>query len=220
MRHSNHSVRGFRLQSLAAGVAAAVVTSLILAACGSGPVSSGSPSTAPTPLITPDPHLREPVTADQIFRALGSAKLGLVANNANTGGANPDIVKLINADIGSWPLRIIEYRSAAALQKALGWKAGDPPGGDEPPYAFAALNVLVQYGPISARAPSAPEAARQAAAQAIVAVLDPLLWPLRQRSVAPIASRTPEPTAAPSVAAPSAKPSAKPAKTPKPSKKP
>jgi hypothetical protein len=215
MRHSNQSGRGRRLPSWAAGFVALVVTSLLLAACGSSPGPSGPPSAAPTPVITPDPHLTEPVTADQIFRALGSAKLGIVANNANTGGGNPDIVKLINADIGSWPLRIVEYTSAAALRKALDWRPGDPPGGDEAPYAFAALNVLVQYGPISARAPVAPPEARQKAAQAIVAVLDPLLWPLLQPSVVPIASRTPEPTPAPSVA-----PSKAPAKTPKPSKKP
>jgi len=215
MRHSNHAGRRRRLPFRAGSTVALVVTSLLLAACGSAPAGSGVPSTAPTPLVTPDPHLKEPVTADQIFRALSAARLRIVANNANTGGGNPDIVKQINADIGSWPLRIIEYKSSAALAKALKWAPGDAPGGDESPYAFAGMNVLIQFGPISARAPSAPEALRQQAAAAIVAALDPLLWPLLQRSVVPIPSRTPVP-----VATPVPSPSAAPAKTPRPSKKP
>ena len=217
MRHSNQVDRGRRLPTWAAGLGVLLVTALGLAACGSSPPASNPPSAAPTPLITPDPHLKEPVTADQIFIALGAAKLGLVANNANTGANNPDVVKLINADIGSWPLRIVEFTSAAALQKALGWKAGTGPGGDEAPYAFVGLNVLIQYGPISARAPAAPDGARQKLAASIVAVLDPLLWPILQRSVVAIPSRTAAPTAAPPAASPSAKPAPK---TPKPSKKP
>ncbi len=210
MRHSNHSPVARRLSPWAAGLLA-----LAVVGCGSAAPASAPPTVAPTPVVTPDPHLREPVTADQIFRALSVAKLGIVANNANSGGGNKDIVKQINADIGSWPLRIIEYRSSAVLAKATGWKAGQAPGSDEAPYAFAGLNVLLQYGPISARAPSAPDATRQKAAAAIVAVLDPLLWPLAQRSVVPIASRTAEPAAsvAPS-AGPSAAPSGKASKAP------
>jgi hypothetical protein len=215
MRHSNHAGRGRGLPFRAASAVALVITSLLLSACGSAPAGSSVPSTAPTPLVTPDPHLKEPVTADQIFRALGAAKLGIVANNANAGGGNPDIVKQINADIGSWPLRIIEYKSSAALAKALKWVPGSAPGGDESPYAFAGMNVLIQFGPISARAPAAPEALRQQAAAAIVTALDPLLWPLLQRSVVPIPSRTPVP-----VATPVPSPSAAPARTPRPSKKP
>jgi hypothetical protein len=212
MRHSNHGDRVRRLPTWAAGVFV-----LTLAACGSAPAASGPPSAAPTPVVTPDPHLREPVTADQIFRALGSAKLGIVANNANAGGGNPDIVKSINADIGSWPLRIIEYRSSAALHLALGWKSGVAPGSDESPYAFASLNILIQYGPISARAPSLPDVTRQKLAASIVAALDPLLWPILQRSVEPVPGRTAAPTASPAPPSASPKP---PAKTPKPTKKP
>jgi len=219
MRHSNQFDPGRRLPTWAAGLGVLLVTALSLTACSSPPAASIPPSAAPTPLITPDPHLKEPVTADQVFIALGAAKLGLVANNANTGNGNPDIVKLINADIGSWPLRITEYKSAAALREALGWKAGATPGGGDAAYGFAGLNVLIQYGPISARPPAAPDGAHQKLASAIIAVLDPLLWPILQRSVDAIPSRTAAPTAAPPAASPS--PSAKPAaKTPKPSRKP
>lgn len=215
MRHSNQSGVIRRLPILAAGLFA-----LTLAGCGSVAPASGAPSAAPTPLITPDPHLREPVTADQIFRAFGIARLGISANTASLGkGAKDPVIKLINASLGSWPVRIIEYRSSAALQAALKWKAGDPPGGDESPYAWAGLNILVEFGPISARAPSAPDTTRQAAAASMVAILDPLLWPMAQRAVVPLPSRTAAPAATP---VPSAKPPAKPSPkaTPKPTKKP
>jgi hypothetical protein len=89
------------------------------------------------------------------------------------------------------------------------------------------LNVLVEFGPISARAPSKPAADRQATAKSILGVLDPLLWPIAQHSVAAIPGRTAEPTVAPFPStAPSKAPSAKPpatkpaTKTPKPSKAP
>jgi hypothetical protein len=192
------------------------VLAMIAAACGT---SNGQPqgSALATPSPTPDPHLQGNVTADQMYGILVAAKLGLTANNANLGHGNPNIVKQINGAIAGWPVRITEYRSAAALRNAIEWKPGEAPGSDEAPYAWAAMNVLIQFGPISARAPSAPDAARQATAASIVALLDPLLWPIDQHSVVAIPARTPHPTAAPSV---SAEPSKAPAKTPKPSKKP
>ncbi len=207
MRHSNQASRGRRLPSWAAGLFV-----LLVAACGQTAAPSAPPTPVPTPVITPDPHLKEPVTADQVFRILGSAKLGMKANNATLGGGNPDIVKVINADIGNWPLRITEYRSSAALKKGLGWKAGAAPVRNEAPYGVAGLNVVVQFGPIStAGVPKAPDADRQLVAASIVAVLDPLLWPLVQHSVSVAPSRTVEPR--PSVA-PSAKPSKAPSKAP------
>ncbi len=210
MRHSNHSDRAHRLPIWAVGL-----FGVILAACGSAPAASAPPTPAPTPVVTPDPHLREPVTADQIFRALAAAKLRIIPNNATAGG-DPDIVKQINADLASWPLRITEFRSAKALASSLGWTPGKAPGRNDAPYAFAAFNVLVQYGPISGRAPATPDDARQQVAASILAVLDPLLWPVLQHSVEAIPGRTAEPTATPP--APSVSP--KPARTPKPSKAP
>ncbi len=207
MRHSNQASRGSRLPSWAA-----VLFVLIVAACGQTAAPSAPPTPIPTPVITPDPHLTEPVTADQVFRILASAKLGMKANNATLGGGNPDILKVINADIGSWPLRITEYRSSAALKKDLGWKAGAAPVRNEAPYGFAGLNVLVEFGPVStAGTPKAPEADRQQVAASIVAVLDPLLWPLTQHSVmlAPARTVVPPPSVAPSV-----KPSKAPSKAP------
>ena len=167
----------------------------------------------PTPVVTPDPHLTAPVTADQIFRSLGAAKLGIVANNANSGGGRTDVIKLINADIGNWPLRITEYRSTEARKKALAWKAGAAPVRNQTPYAFAGLNVVIEFGPVSsASAPKKPDAARHALAIAIAAALDPLLWPLDQRSVVAIETRAaaPAPAASAKPARPSKAPSPKP----------
>lgn len=213
MRHSNHAVRGRRLTILFVGLSA-----LALVGCGSGPPASAPPSAEPTPAPSPDPHLKEPVSADDIFRDIGRGGLKISAVNANLGQGNPAIVKQINADIGGWPIRITQYTSSAVLTRALAWAPGEPPGGDEAPYAFAGLNILITFGPISARAPKAPESIRAQAATSLVTILDPLLWPLAQRSVVAIPSRTPVPLATPT---PSAKPTPKPSAkvTPKPSAK-
>src|SRR4029079_16054019 len=148
MRHSNHTARGRRLPRLAAGLAM-LAFAVTVGACGSS-TASPSASTLATPLPTPDPHLKEPVTADQLYAILAAAKLGMVANNANLGHGDPDIVKQINGTISGWPLRITQSRSAAVMRKALGWKSGVEPVGDEAPYAWAALNVLGAFGPTSA----------------------------------------------------------------------
>ena len=190
---------------------AAGLLALIVAGCGSSTVGSPSPSVAPTPAVTPDPHLTDPVADDDIYRAFAKGGVVITPINANLGQGNPDIVKQINANLGGWPLRITQYKSGVVMRKALDWTPGQPPGGDEAPYAIAGLNILIQFGPISARAPSAPDAGRQQAAASIVAVLDPLLWPLAQRSVMAIPSRTPIPAATP---VPTAKPTAKATKVP------
>jgi hypothetical protein len=214
MRHSNHDSRGRRLPTWAVGLLA-----FIIAGCGSSAVGSPSPSAAATPAATPDPHLSEPVAADDIYRAFGKGGVVITAINANLGQGNPNIVKQINANLGGWPLRITQYKSGDALRRVLDWTVGQSPGGDEAPYAFAGLNILIQFGPISARAPSIPDAGRLQAAASIVAILDPLLWPLAQRSVVAIPIRTPIPVATP---IPTAKPTAQPTKAPSkaPSKKP
>jgi hypothetical protein len=192
---------------------------LIIAGCGSSAAGSLSPSVSPAPAATPDPHLSEPVAADDIYKAFGKGGVVITPINANLGQGNPNIVKQINANLGGWPLRITQYKSGDAMRRELDWTPGQSPGGDEAPYAFAGLNILIQFGPISARAPGIPDAGRLAAAASIVAILDPLLWPLAQRSVVAIPMRTPIPVATP---APTAKPTAKPttAPTKAPSKKP
>jgi hypothetical protein len=199
---------------LVAGLAALAVVAV--AACGASAAPPASATPQPTPVVTPDPHLHEPVTADQIYAHLIVAKLGMSCPNANLGNGNPAIVKQINCNIGGWPLKITQYQSGAVLARSLGWIDGEAPRGDEPPYGWAGLNVAVQFGPISARAPSRPDSARQALAAEVLGVLDPLLWPMKQHSVAAIPARTPEPTPTPSASvAPTKAP-----KSPKPSKVP
>jgi hypothetical protein len=220
MRHPNQ-LAGRRLPPVVAGFVALAIGAAAVACGGSAPPSV-APTPLPTPVVTPDPHLKEPVTADQVFRLLGAAKLGIRANNANSGRGNAAIVKQINADIGNWPLRITQFRSSVDLRKALNWKAGSKPVRNETPYAFAALNVLIEYGPVSsAGIPKAPDDARQALAVQIAGTLDPLLWPMAQHSVVAVPVRTPAPAATPAPsAAPTKAPSKAPAKTPKPTKAP
>jgi hypothetical protein len=206
MRVSNHAGRR---RALATGLLA-----LMLAACGPGAAASVAPATvAPTPVITPDPHLTEPATADAIFNAIRSTGLPLSISNAIGGDPNSPIVKKINAAVDNWPLVIVQYKDSATLRAALKWDPKIPPGKGNPPYAFVGLNIMIGFGPPSA-APVAPDAARQAQAKALVAALDPLLWPLEQRSVTPIPTSTataanPSPSAKASPK-PSAKPSTKP----------
>jgi hypothetical protein len=222
MRHSNRQARGRGPSALAAGLVA-LVTAIAVVACGSQAAPAASPTPAPTPVVTPDPHLSEPVTANQIYGILAAARLGMTCPTASLGEGQNGIVKQINCDVAGWPLRIVQYQSGVLLDRNLHWDASRP-GSDEPPYLWAALNVAISYGPISARAPSAPDATRAAMAAHIVDILDPLLWPLRQHSVEQIPARTPvpAPAASPSAAPTKAptKASSKPPTTPKPSKTP
>jgi hypothetical protein len=222
MRHSNQSSRGSRRPWPAVGRlarGAVVIVAVTIAGCGPSAVASGSPTPLPTPVITPDPHLTAPVTADQIYLAIAAGHMTMFPNNATSGGANQDIVKRINADLNNWPLRITAFQSAAALHKAHDWKPGSTPVRGEAPYNFVALNVLVEYGPTNTAAtPTLPEPSHQADAATLVGLLDPLLWPIEQHSVATIPARTPIPPVGASPA-PSGKPRPSPSKAP-PSKAP
>jgi hypothetical protein len=181
---------------------------LIVVGCSPAAAASSPPTSLPTPVVTPDPHLTAPVTADQIWAAIASGHMNLTANNAllNEG----TITKRINADLEGWTLRITAYSTAGAMQAAKTWKSGAAPGVGEPPYTFAALNVIVEFGPTSrASGPPVADPEHQATAAQIVALLDPLLWPIEQHSVRSVPARTippPSPTPAPSKAAKSAAP--------------
>jgi hypothetical protein len=183
---------------------------VMLTACGATAPASAPPATvAPTPVITPDPHLTEPATADAIFNAIRSAGLNLSISNAIGGDPNSPIVKQINAAVDNWPLVIVQYKDGATLRAALKWDPKKPPGNGNPPYAFVGLNILVDFGP-SIGKPAPPDSIREAQARALVAALDPLLWPLEQRSVTPI----PTSTAIAVNPSPSTKASAKPSTKP------
>jgi hypothetical protein len=190
MRGSNHRARGVL------ALAAIVAMSAAVAACGtSAAESSVEPSTAPpTPAITPDPHLTEPATADQIFNAIRRGDLPLSVNNATAGSANAPMIKQINAQVANWPLIITEYRNSALLRAQLGWDAANGVKQGDPPFTWVGMNIVVTFGPTTG-APTAPDATRQAQAKDVVALIDPLLWPLEQRSLTPVATKTPPPGA-------------------------
>jgi len=168
----------------------------IAAGCGPAAVASTSPTPLPTPAPTRDPHLKDPVTADQIYRVIASGGMRLYPNTATT--SEGSIVKRIDADLDGWALRITAYTNGAAMLKARAWKTGGMPGRGEAPYNFSALNLLIAFGPTNPAAPAAPDTAHQATAAKLVEVLDPLLWPIEQHSVLAITARTAVPPTTPS----------------------
>ena len=199
MRSSNQSVQ--RLVTLVIAVTAG------LAACASPAPSSAPPATPrPTPVITPEPHLTEPATADEIFTAIRVGKLPLSVNNATAGDPNSPVVKRINATVGNWPLIITEFRSIALLRETLKWDPANPPAQGNAPYTFVGLNIVIEFGPTTGVL-ATPDATRRDQAERLVALVDPLLWPLEQRSIAPLATRTsPPPSIDPSAATAAATP--------------
>lgn len=193
MRHSNHGA--------GPGLLGVVLVAAVAAACADAPPPP-SATPRPTPVITPDPHLTEPASADEVFIAIGSAGLPLVANNATAGDASRPYRKRINAEFGNWPLTITEFPSATALRQAIGWDPARPPVQGHPPYAFVGLNILVEFGPSTGARLGPPDENRQAQATELVALLHGLLSPIEQRSLVPVALPTPRP--APASALPSA----------------
>jgi hypothetical protein len=197
MRVSNHRTGGVLTLAFCVGLSA------VVGACSSTPSASvAAPTAVPTPVITPDPHLTEPATADQIFHAIRKGDLPLSVNNATTGGLSSPFVKQINAQVGNWPLIITEYRTSAQLHDNAGWDPGTGPTQGEAPYAWAGMNVLVAFGPITGL-PTQPDAMRVQQAKDLVALIDPLLWPMEQRSITPVATKgaPPQVSAQPSPAA-------------------
>ena len=178
-----------------AGVAL-VTVALTLGACSNAPPSIAPATARATPAVT----------ADQVFTAIRVGDLPLSVINATSGDPNSPVVKRINADIGNWPLVISEFRSSAALREATGWDAAAPPQQGDPPYSFVGMNVLT------------PDIRRQDQARILAGLIDPLLWPMEQRSVVRLATKTvPPASGAPAGSgAPPAAPSAAPSVAPSP----
>jgi len=174
-----------------------VATAWLAASCAT-PVPSASPTARPTPLITPDPHLDDPATADAVFLALGSAGLRLTANNAIGGDDDSPLVKRINATFLGWPLAVSQYRTSAALAKLTAWPEDARPDQGQPPVTIAGLNILIEWGPTTGSEPPAPSGPQVQGLRDMAATLDVLLSPLRARSVVTV----------PGVIAPSGGPSA------------
>lgn len=161
---------------------ALVVAAWAVAACAGAPPSP-SPTPVPTPVVTPDPHLGDPATAQEVFNGLGRAGLNITPNTATTGPQDGDIVTRIFATYLGWPLDVTEYRSSAALTKAVTWKAGEDPGRGEHPIAIAGSNILITWGPaLSGAKPNLPDDRQTKGLTELVAALDKLLSPLRART--------------------------------------
>jgi hypothetical protein len=180
-------------------VAALIVASSVLGACGGGTPSAAPSVARATPLITPDPHLDDPTTADAVFIALAKAGLKLTANNADAGGPDSTLVKRINATYLGWPLLVSQYTTSSALSKDTAWPADAKPGQGDPPVSIVGLNILVEWGPTTGAEPPTLDPTRLDGLRDMAATLDALLSPLRAHAVVtvPNASRaaSTEPTA-------------------------
>jgi hypothetical protein len=164
-----------------------VLAGLLAAACSSA-VPSASPTLAPTPLVTADPHLKDPTTAQDVFNGLGRAGLRITPNTATAGSDGGAVVTRINGTYLGWPLDVTQYRTSADLAKAAKWTAGDAPGRGEPPVALVGNNILVRWGPwITGAKPPKPDERQAQGLEALVRATDALLSPLRARTVVPVA---------------------------------
>jgi hypothetical protein len=181
-------------------VALGACAALLLSACGSPPPASVKPVAIATPIVTPDPHLSEPTTADDVYRGLGASGLRITANNATAGTGDSGLVKRINATYLGWPLNVSEYRSTSELTKDTSWAPGEPPGQGEAPVSIAAANILITWGPQTGEHPVKPDVRQVTGLNDLVAAMDRLLSPLRARTVVPVSvpGVVVGPTAAPS----------------------
>lgn len=207
-------------------VAVAVVAVAVFTFTRSGAQTTTTASAVPPPIATPNPHLPDNATAQQVFNGLGHFGLRVTAHTASAGSSDGTIVTRIFATYLGWPLDVTQFNSTQALTNAETWDSGTPPEKGDPPVTIAGGNILVIWGPINAgRAPVRLDERQKAGLQPLVSALDALLSPLRTRTTEavlvtqtapPVATAAPVPSAAPNTK-PAAKPSAKPAKpTPKP----
>ena len=181
-----------------------LAAAVLVGACASTPPTP-SATVAPTPRITPNPHLPTPATAQQVFSGLGKAGIRVTANTATVGKEGTEVVTKIYATYVGWPLDVTQFSSAQALTAVTKWKAGEAPGRGEPPVALAGANILITWGPLASGKKQRELDPRQSdALHDLVAALDVLLSPLKARTTVPVTF------SAPIADAPSPAPSTKP----------
>jgi len=177
-----------------------LLSATLLAAC------SGSAPTA-TPLALPTAtaaalQLPDPTTAGDVYSAMRKQGLGIVATNA-VAGKEP--LTRINATYVGQPLTILAYSSDLARAKYYAFRDGTKPGAGAPTYAYAGLNVVVEFGPKTAgKVPAPPDASLASSATDLATVLEGLLGPLDERSLQRSSNAKPAPTPSPVEASPSA----------------
>jgi hypothetical protein len=166
---------------------AAVALALVVASACGGPGAPPTPTAPAGPVITPDPHLSEPVSVDAIYRMLGSAGIRITPHTASK-GPHGEPIKRIVGTYRDWPIVLSQYSSHAKLRTEAKFDAKVPPGRGEAPYIVEGLNILIEFGPRNTNdaSPAPPPDDKQKAMMALVDVLDPLLGPLSQRSVVPL----------------------------------
>jgi hypothetical protein len=179
MRRSNRGI-----PRIIPAVALALAT--VVTGC-SAPASTPPPSAPAAPVVTPDPHLREPASVDRLYTLVATAGIRITPNTAST-GAHGEPIKRIIGTYSDWPIVLSQYSSSKMLRTQARFDPRVPPGQGEAPYIVEGLNILIEFGPriVNTRSPEKPPADKQQAMIALIAVLDPLLGPLSQRSVVPL----------------------------------
>ncbi|MGH2513313.1 MAG: hypothetical protein ACRDGQ_11560 [Candidatus Limnocylindrales bacterium] len=198
-------------------IALMVGAALLAAACGSTPatVVPSVATAAPSPTPTPDPQLHDPASVDVVLSALQQAGLALTPNSADARTGN--VIERLHLTYAGWPLTLSQYSSSRTLASESGFNPKVKPAVGQPPFILAGLNVLIVYGSNTQNgSPAVPDPQFVSAFQRLVDVVAPLIGPLRQQSVTPVALPTPMPTASPTPG-PSASTPAGPSSPPRPS---
>lgn len=180
-----------RRSASAAAFPRLALLALVVAACAGAPPSP-SPSPIPTPVVTPNPHLGDSATAQEVFNGLGRAGLVITPNTATSGSKDGAVVTRIFATYLGWPLDVTEYRTSDALDKVATWTPGEGPGRGEPPVTVAGANILVTWGPTASGAkPTMPDDRQTEGLADLVGALERLLAPLRARTNSAVAITPP-----------------------------
>lgn len=162
----------------------ALAALLLVAACGgAAPSASVRPIARLTP--TPNPHLVDPTSADQVIASLAAMGMTVITNNASR-GRDGEPVKIVNATFAGWPLSIAEYSSTARRREL---HPLDASAVESTRMLLAGLNIIVLYGPPDRPDAPSPDPGFVGSARALADALEPLLGPLeRQGVLAPAAA--------------------------------
>jgi len=156
----------------------ALAALLLVAACGgAAPGASVRPIARLTP--TPDPHLVDPTSADQVIASLAAMGMTVITNNASR-GRDGEPVKIVNATFAGWPLSIAEYSSTARRREL---HPLDPSAVESNRMLLAGLNIIVLYGPPDRPDAPSPDPGFVDSARALADALEPLLGPLERQGV-------------------------------------